>query len=165
MAEPSGRSELDRLVDVNANMLVENGGVFTATFQGQLSVLDWENGRPYWSKDLSSHQTISSYLGTLFVADDEGLVRAAEQRSGSFLWQQDKLYGRRLTGTVVQDGLVAVGDFEGYLHWMDADTGELVARYHHDGDPFAGTPVVYDEVLYALSADGKLAAYRLEERD
>ena len=74
VAEPSGRSELDRLVDVNANMLVENGGVFTATFQGQLSVLDWENGRPYWSKDLSSHQTISSYLGTLFVADDEGLV-------------------------------------------------------------------------------------------
>ena len=91
VAEPSGRSELDRLVDVNANMLVENGGVFTATFQGQLSVLDWENGRPYWSKDLSSHQAISSYLGTLFVADDEGLVRAAEQRSGSFLWQQDKL--------------------------------------------------------------------------
>ena len=165
VAEPSGRSELDRLVDVNANMLVENGGVFTATFQGQLSVLDWENGRPYWSKDLSSHQTISSYLGTLFVADDEGLVRAAEQRSGSFLWQQDKLYGRRLTGTAVQDGLVVVGDFEGYLHWMDADTGELVARYRHDRDGFSSTPVVVDDVLYALSADGKLAAYRIEADD
>ena len=165
VAEPSGRSELDRLVDVNANMLVENGGVFTATFQGQLSVLDWENGRPYWSKDLSSHQTISSYLGTLFVADDEGLVRAAEQRSGSFLWQQDKLYGRRLTGTAVQDGLVVAGDFEGYLHWMDADTGELVARYRHDRDGFSSTPVVVDDVLYALSADGKLAAYRIEADD
>ena len=150
-------------MDVNANMLVENGGVFTATFQGQLSVLDWENGRPYWSKDISSHQTISSYLGTLFVADDEGLVRAAEQRSGSFLWQQDKLYGRRLTGTAVQDGLVVVGDFEGYLHWMDADTGELVARYRHDRDGFSSTPVVVDDVLYALSADGKLAAYRIED--
>ncbi|MCQ6261275.1 outer membrane protein assembly factor BamB [Alloalcanivorax profundimaris] len=165
VAEPTGRSELDRLVDVDSSLLVENGGVFTATFQGKLAVLDWENGRPYWNKDLSSHQELSSYLGSLFVSDSDGLVRAAEQRSGSFLWQQDKLYGRRLTGTVVQDGLVAVGDFEGYLHWMDADTGELVARYHHDGDPFAGTPVVYDEVLYALSADGKLAAYRLEERD
>ena len=165
VAEPSGRSELDRLVDVNANLLVENGGVFTATFQGQLSVLDWENGRPYWSKDISSHQVISSYLGTLFVADDEGLVRAAEQRSGSFLWQQDKLYGRRLTGTAVQDGLVVVGDFEGYLHWMDTDTGELVARYRHDRDGFSSTPVVVDDVLYALSADGKLAAYRIEADD
>ncbi len=163
VAEPTGRSELDRLVDVNANLLVENGGVFTATFQGQLSVLDWENGRPYWSKDISSHQPISSRLGTLFVADEEGLVRAAEQRSGSFLWQQDKLYGRRLTGTAAQGDLVAVGDFEGYLHWMDADTGKLVARYRHDRDGFASTPIVVDDVLYALSADGKLAAYRIEE--
>lgn len=165
VAEPSGRSELDRLVDVNANLLVENGGVFTATFQGQLSVLDWEDGRPYWSKDISSHQAISSHLGTLFVADDEGLVRAAEQRSGSFLWQQDKLYGRRLTGTAAQGGLVVVGDFEGYLHWMDGETGELVARYRHDRDGFASTPIVVDDVLYALSADGKLAAYRIEADD
>ncbi|MFP1681021.1 outer membrane protein assembly factor BamB [Alloalcanivorax sp. C16-1] len=165
VAEPTGRSELDRLVDVDSSLLVENGGVFTATFQGKLAVLDWENGRPYWAKDISTHQEISSYLSTVFVADSEGLVRGAEQRSGTFLWQQDKLYGRRLTGTAVQNGLVVVGDFEGYLHWMDSETGELVARYRDNRDGFADTPVVYDDVLYALSADGKVAAYRIEERD
>jgi outer membrane protein assembly factor BamB len=165
IAEPSGRSELDRLVDVDSSLIVENGGVFTATFQGKIGVLDWENGRPYWSKDISTHQVLSSDLNTLFVADSEGLLRGVEQRSGTFLWQQDKLYGRRLTGTAVHDGLVVVGDFEGWLHWMDPDTGKLVARYRHDRDGFAATPVVYDDVLYALSADGKLAAYRVEEKD
>jgi len=165
VAEPTGRSELDRLVDVDSSLLVENGGVFTATFQGKLAVLDWDNGRPYWAKDISTHQEISSYLSTVFVADSEGLVRGAEQRSGTFLWQQDKLYGRRLTGTAVQDGLVVVGDYEGYLHWMDSETGELVARYRDNRSGFADTPVVYDDVLYALSADGKLAAYKVEARD
>ncbi len=63
-------------VPVALNSLAPSASL--STFQGQLSVLDWENGRPYWSKDLSSHQTISSYLGTLFVADDEGLVALRE---------------------------------------------------------------------------------------
>ncbi|ASK33203.1 outer membrane protein assembly factor BamB (plasmid) [Alcanivorax sp. N3-2A] len=165
IAEPVGRSELDRLVDVDSSLIVENGGVFTATFQGKIGVLDWENGRPYWSKDISTHQVLSSDMDKLFVADADGLVRGVEQRSGTFLWQQDKLYGRRLTGTAVQNGLVVVGDFEGWLHWLDPETGKLVARYHHDRDGFAAGPVVYDDVLYALSADGKLAAYRIEADD
>lgn len=165
MAEPVGRSELDRLVDVDSSLIVENGGVFTATFQGKIGVLDWENGRPYWSKDISTHQVLSSDLERLFVADSEGLVRAVEQRSGTFLWQQDKLYGRRLTGTAVQDGLVVVGDFEGWLHWLDPETGEFVARYHHARDGFSFAPVAYDDVLYVLSSGGKLAAYKVDKKD
>ncbi|MHA7915687.1 outer membrane protein assembly factor BamB [Alloalcanivorax xenomutans] len=165
VAEPTGRSELDRLVDINTSLIVENGGVFTATFQGKVAVLDWENGRPYWAKDISSHQRLSSDLGTLFVSDDQGLVRGVDQRSGTFLWQQDKLYGRRLTGTAVQDDLVVVGDYEGYLHWMDQSDGKLVARYRHRGKPIVSAPIRHDDVIYVLGSEGRLAAYRLEARD
>lgn len=161
IAEPTGRSELDRLVDIDGNLIVEGGGVFAAAFQGKVAVADQENGRPYWAKDMSSAQVISvSGDGHLFVADDKGVVRAVDQRSGSVLWQQDKLYGRRLTGTAYQDGLVVIGDYEGYLHWLDGDDGSIVARKRHDRDGFAGTPVSYEDVLYVLSYDGKLAAYR-----
>lgn len=163
VAEPTGRSELDRLVDVDSSLIVRNGGVFTATFQGQVAVLDWDNGRPYWSKKLSTHQVISTALGALFVATSDGLVRAVDMRGGNFLWQQDKLYGRRLTGTAVQSGLVVVGDYEGWLYWMDPTSGKLVARYHHDRDGFSSAPVVYDDVLYALSGDGELAAYKISK--
>lgn len=113
VAEPKGRSELDRLVDVDSSLIVSNGGVFTAAFQGNIVVLDWSNGRPYWSQALSTHQVLSHGGGSIFVATSDGLVRAIDMRSGSFLWQQDKLHGRRLTGTVVQNGLVVIGDYEG----------------------------------------------------
>ncbi|EKF75673.1 hypothetical protein A11A3_02352 [Alcanivorax hongdengensis A-11-3] len=164
IAEPKGRSELDRLVDVDGNLIVDGGGVFAVTFQGSVGVVDQDNGRPYWNKDMSSAQIISANDGRLFVADEKGVVRALDQRTGSILWEQDKLYGRRLTGTAVQGNLVAVGDYEGYLHWMDTADGTLVARKRHDHDGFAGTPVVYQGVLYALSADGKLSAYSMKPR-
>jgi len=165
VAEPKGRSELDRLVDVDSSLIVSNGGVFTATFQGDIAVLDWDNGRPYWSKEISTHQVLSHDASTIYVATTDGMVRAVDMRSGSFLWQQDKLYGRRLTGTAVQDGLVVVGDYEGWLYWMDPTSGKLVARYHHDRDGFSASPVVYDDVLYALSGDGELAAYTIAKDD
>ncbi|MGB2246283.1 MAG: outer membrane protein assembly factor BamB [Alcanivorax sediminis] len=165
IAEPTGRSELDRLVDVDGNLVVEGGGVFAVSFQGKVGVLDKDTGRQYWDKAMSSATAISTNgAGSLFVADDVGVVRAVDQRGGTVLWQQDKLYGRRLTGTAYQDGLVAVGDFEGYIHWLNADDGSIVARKRHDSDGFAGTPVAYDDVLYVIGFDGKLSAYRLVPR-
>ncbi len=165
IAEPTGRSELDRLVDVDGSLVVEGGGVFAVSFQGKVGVLDKDIGRQYWDKAMSSATAIStSGAGSLFVADDVGVVRAVDQRGGTVLWQQDKLYGRRLTGTAYQDGLVAVGDFEGYIHWLNADDGSIVARKRHDRDGFAGTPVAYDDVLYVIGFDGKLSAYRLVPR-
>lgn len=165
IAEATGRSELDRLVDVDGNLIVEGGGVFAVSFQGKIGVLDQDTGRQYWDKTMSSANVISSSgEGVLFVADDVAVVRAVDQRGGAVMWKQDKLYGRRLTGTAYQDGLVAVGDFEGYLHWLKADDGSLVASKRHDGDGFAGTPVAYEDVLYVVGFDGKLSAYQLSPR-
>lgn len=165
VAEPSGRSELDRLVDVDNNLIVEGGGVFASTFQGKLAVLDARAGRPFWDKDLSTYTPMAASSGVLFLADDEGHLYGVEQRSGSVLWRQQELYGRELVGTAVHNGLVVSGDFEGYLHWLDSVDGAFVARRRHDRSGFAGVPVVHDNTLYVLARDGNLAAYQLEARD
>jgi outer membrane protein assembly factor BamB len=165
VAEPTGRSELDRLVDVDANLVVSDGAVFAATFQGKLAVVDLNNGRPYWKRDMSTHVAMDLGSSALFVADDESRVHAIQQRTGDTLWRQDKLRGRRLAGVVVHQQLPVTGDQDGYLHWLDASSGQPVARRRHGGDGFAGAPVVRDAVLYVLGRDGALAAYRLEPKD
>lgn len=165
VAEPSGRSELDRLVDIDGSLIVEAGGVFAATYQGKLAVLDEETGRPFWDKDLSVYRSMDSDSGVLFIADDVSRVWAVDQRSSSALWKQEGLYGRQSNGVAIHDDLVVTGDSEGYLHWMESADGHFVARYRHDRDGFAGPLLVRAGVLYALSADGRLAAYRLEPRD
>lgn len=165
VAEPTGRSELDRLVDVDGSLIVEGGAVFAATFQGKLAVMDQDSGRVFWDKDMSVYRAMDSEDGTLYLSDALSRVHAVDQRASSTLWKQDGLYGRGSTGVVVQDGLVVTGDQDGYLHWMDPADGRFVARRRHDRDPFAGSLLERAGVLYALSADGRLAAYRLVPRN
>lgn len=164
VAEPTGRSELDRLIDIDGNLILENGGLFVATFQGKLAVLDEETGRIFWDIDISNANIMASLDGSLFIADNQGVVRAIDQRSGNEIWKQEGLIARQLTGTAIHDGLVVVGDRKGYLHWLDPQTGDFVARRRHDPDGFAAPPMVYDDVLYAISRDGEIAAYRLKAK-
>jgi outer membrane protein assembly factor BamB len=162
VAEPTGRSELDRLVDIDGNLILQNGGLFVVTFQGKAAVLDEDTGRIFWDIDMSSANHMSALGGTLFIADQAGVVWGIDQRSGNALWKQEGLIARRLTGTVTHGGLVVVGDRQGYLHWLDPQTGAFVARRRHDPDGFAATPMVYGDVLYAVSGDGEVAAYQLK---
>lgn len=164
VAEPQGRSELERLVDINNNLIVEGGGVFASSYQGSVSVLDEESGQPYWRKDMSTFDTMDSYLGVLYVADSKGNVWAIDQRTGDSLWKQDLLYGRDLTGVAVQDGQVVVGDKKGYLHWIDGDSGHITARRRHHRKGFAAAPVSTGDVLYVYGRKGRLSAYELIPR-
>lgn len=165
VAEPTGRSELDRLVDADTNLLVADGAVFAATFQGKLAAMDFNSGRPYWKRDMSTHVVMDLGPEALFVADDESRVHAVQRRTGDTLWRQKKLRGRRLVGVAFHQRWPVTGDREGYLHWLDADSGKPVARRRHERNGFAGAPIVYDDTLYVLGRDGALSAYRVEPKD
>lgn len=163
VAMPTGTSELDRLVDIDNNLIVDQGGLFAATYQGKVAVMDAQQGQLFWGRDISTYTPMSSRLSTLFVAGADGDVTAVNERDGAFTWQQKALHGRHLVGTVIQAGKVVTGDFEGWLYWLDPTDGRLLAR-KHVADAFAGAPVVYDDVLYVLADNGKLSAYTIEAK-
>lgn len=164
VAEPTGRSELERLVDISNNLIVEGGGVFASSFQGQVAVLDADGGRPFWGREMSTFGFMSSSAGNLYLSDSESHVWAIDQRSGEDLWKQDALYGRELTGTAVQRGQVVVGDKRGWLHWIDGVSGHITARRKHHRSGFASAPVVRDGIVYVYGRSGRLAAYELRPR-
>jgi len=164
VAEPVGRSELERLVDINNNLIVEGGGVFASSYQGSVTVLDERNGQQYWRKDMSTFGVMASSYGVLYLADGTGHVWAIDQRSGDSLWKQDILYGRGLTGVAVQSDQVVVGDSDGYLHWFDGVTGHITARTRHQRHGFAAAPVSHNDVLYVYGKKGRLTAYELQPK-
>lgn len=155
-----GRSELERMVDIDGELAYDRGEVFAAAFNAQVVGVSLDGGRPLWNRELSSYAGVALSNQTLFVADRDGVLWALDRNSGAALWKQDALQYRWLTTPAVHGSHVVVGDLEGYLHWFDVDSGQPAARQRLDRKPIRATPQVNGDLLYAVSIDGTLGAYR-----
>jgi outer membrane protein assembly factor BamB len=164
IAEPTGKSELDRLVDVAGDFLLEGDALLAATFQGRLVSLDLRSGQLTWQQPLSTFRPLASSGSEVFVVDADSRLLVFRVGDGVALWRSEALLGRRLSGAAVLDDWLLVGDYEGYLHVFRRDTGEIVGRRRIDDEGLAAQPVVAEGRAYVLGRGGKLAALSVEPR-
>jgi len=160
LASPHGRTELDRLVDIDSAVRVAGDNVFAAGFQGRTAMLALDSGQIWWAHDMSSYRGLAVDEDNLYVTQSDGIVVALRQRDGSELWRNQKLKLRRLSTPVLTSTAVAVADFQGYLHWLDKTTGELVARERVAKERISNSPVSVGDTVVVLTDRGKLAAFR-----
>ncbi|OGT29128.1 MAG: outer membrane protein assembly factor BamB [Gammaproteobacteria bacterium RBG_16_51_14] len=159
VAVAGGRSELERMVDIDAEPLVADGIIYVATYQGKLAAVALSSGDILWTRDISSYAGISVDSSNLYITDDNSHVWALERQTGVSVWKQEKLAARAATGPANIGAFVVVGDLEGYLHWMDKNTGEFVARIQVADEKIITPPIVTDNILYAYTSGGTLGAY------
>jgi outer membrane protein assembly factor BamB len=164
VSAPSGRTEIDRLVDIDSAVAVTEGEVFAVGFQGRAAMIDRESGQLWWARDLSSHRGLALGRESLFVSDSEGAVVALSRRDGTERWRQGALRLRRLSPPVVDGEAVVVADFEGYLHWLDAGSGEFLARTRGPGARVGNPMRSADGLLLVQDDEGSVAAYRARPR-
>jgi len=160
VSTPRGRSELERLADIDAAVRVAGDEVYAVGYQGRIAMIARDSGQIWWTRDLSSYRDIGMDDSQLYVATSDGDVVALRRRDGGVVWQQTGLKRRGLGAPVVHGGAVAVGDFDGYLHWMDRDSGRFVARARPGNTRFATTPIVIDDRLFVIDDGGEIAAFR-----
>jgi outer membrane protein assembly factor BamB len=157
---PRGRSELERLADIDAAVRVAGDEVYAIGYQGRLAMIALDTGQIWWARELSSYRDIAMDESQLYVSTSDGDVVALRRRDGGVVWQQTGLKRRGLGAPVVHGGAVVVGDFDGYLHWMDRETGRFVARSRPGSARFAATPVVIGDRLFVIDEGGKVVAFR-----
>src|ERR1700723_2575270 len=161
LASPHGRTELDRLVDIDSAGRGVGDNVFAAGFQGRTAMLALDSGQLWWSHDMSSYRGLSVDEDNLYVTESDGTVVAMRQRDGAEVWRNDKLKRRGLSTPVVTSSAIAVADFQGYLHWLDKNTGELVARERvAKKQRVSNPPAGSGDTVVVLTDAGTLAAYR-----
>jgi outer membrane protein assembly factor BamB len=161
LASPHGRTELDRLVDIDSAVRVVGENVFAAGFQGRTAMLALDSGQLWWSHDMSSYRGLSVDQDNLYVTESDGTVVAMRQRDGAEVWRNEKLKRRGLSTPVVTSTAIAVADYQGYLHWLDKNTGELVARERiAKKQRVSNPPVGAGDTVVVLTDAGTLAAYR-----
>jgi outer membrane protein assembly factor BamB len=160
LASPHGRTELDRLVDSDSAVHAVGDNVFATGYQGRTAMLALDSGQIWWGHDMSSYKGLAVDDDNLYVTQSDGVVVGLRQRDGSELWRNQKLRMRRLSTPALTSTAVVVADFQGYVHWLDKTTGELVARERIDKKRITTTPVAVGDTVVVLSDDGKLAAFR-----
>jgi outer membrane protein assembly factor BamB len=153
-----GRTELERLNDIDAPVKVVGEEVFVAGFQGRAAMLALDSGQIWWTRDLSSYRGVDVDEEQMYVSTSQGELVALKRRTGVEVWRNDSLKRRSLSAPAVVGDYVAVADLEGYVHWFDRATGAVAARAKTSGDRVTNAPLSVDGNLYVISDRGDIVA-------
>lgn len=162
VALPGGRTELERLVDIDGQLLLKNDVLYVAAFQGRIAGLSPDNGRILWQRDASSYTGLAQGFGNAYVSLAGGEVEAVDERSSGTMWSNQKLLRRQLSGPALLSSNVAVADFKGYLHLLSQVDGRFVARKRIDRKGVRAQPLVVGNWMYLYGNSGKLVAITIK---
>lgn len=162
IGSPSGRTELDRITDVDAALLADGPYLCAASFAGEIACVDSDSGEPQWRRSIKSYSGMDIAGNLIVITDEAGVVWALDARSGAAAWKQEGLQYRKLSAPIAFKDFIVVGDFEGYLHWLNPRDGKLVGRSYASWSdtPIRAPMVAGDDLLYVMNTDGKIVAVK-----
>ena len=161
VADPRGRSELERLADVDTEAVIAGGVVYAASYERAVAAFDAETGRPLWRRNIASRTGLAADADLVYVADTGGSVQALDRVSGAGVWTEASLAGRAPAWPVVHGAYVAVTDIEGYVHWLRREDGRPAARTRSSEGRLAGPPARHGDALVTYWGRGRLNAFRV----
>jgi len=153
-----GRTELERLNDIDAAVKVVGDDVFVAGYQGRAAMLAIDSGQVWWTHEVSSYRGVDVDDEQMYVATSLGELIALKRRSGAEVWRNETLKNRGLSAPAVVGDFVAVADLEGYVHYFDRVTGTPAGRAKTSGDRVTNSPLVVNGILYVISDKGDVTA-------
>lgn len=162
---PGGRTELERLADIDAPARVAGDDVFVVGFQGRVAMLALDSGQIWWARDASSYRGFVMDTSNIYLTNADGVVVALRRSDGAVQWEQSGLRRRALTApTLDGDDALVVGDFEGYVHWLDKRTGDIIARQKTDGSRVTNSGVSADGRVFVQTDAGRLVAFHSQPK-
>lgn len=161
VAEPDGRSELERMADVDGPAVLDNTTLYATSYKNHTVAIDGPSGQLMWDRENGGPRGLGVSSSAVIVTDPSGHVWGLDRNTGGSLWQQNGLAYRKVTAPAVQGDYAVVGDFEGNLHWLRLNDGAFAARAKLGG-AITGQPAVADGILVVQTEDGQLAAFALQ---
>jgi outer membrane protein assembly factor BamB len=160
VAPSRGRTELERLVDIDSAVKVYDNYVYAVGFQGRVAMLAIDTGQIWWAQDASSYRGLAVDEDNVYISTAEGEVVAMKRTAGTEVWRQKALAHRGLSAPVLTADGVAVADFKGYVHWLDKSTGALAGRAQAGGERISNPPVEADGRVLVINDEGKLTEFK-----
>jgi outer membrane protein assembly factor BamB len=161
LTPPTGRSDLDRLADVDGAMAAVGQDVYATGYHGRVASLAVESGQVLWAREISGLPGLAADWNNIYLIGEEGELLALRRRNGEDIWRQEALIRREPTAPVALGTAVVVGDFEGYVHFFNNFDGRPVARVRVGKGMISHAPVVIGGRLFVQSESGTLSAFTI----
>lgn len=165
VAISQGRSEIERIVDVDGTMELAGNELYAASYQGRVVAIDVVSGRKMWQQDVSSFSGVSQGFGNIYVSDEDGTLTAYLRNGQGVRWTQGALGYRELSRPTPVSSYVAVGDFEGIVHIISQVDGQFAGRVKVDGNGTRADMLSDGNILYVYGNGGKLVAYEITAKN
>jgi outer membrane protein assembly factor BamB len=163
VAQPKGVTEIERIADITSLPVVDGPLVYAIAYQGKIAAVDRISGRVVWSRDISSLSGISIEDGRIFVSHALGSVYSLDYTTGKTFWRQAALKNRQLSAPVPMGSLVAVGDLEGYVHFLSRDDGAVSSRVRTGNSPLMPIMAqINSTTVLAQARDGGIYAIKIK---
>lgn len=162
VAVPEGEYDIDRVIDVDGDLLLDGGRVLAASYQGNLMAFEVTTGRIVWGMEASSYHGMARGFGNIYYVDDRSKVFAIRDNSEDIVWENEDLIYRRLTAPTPIGNYLAVADYEGYVHLLSQIDGRIVGRVQTDGDGVRSNLLESNGRLYVFGNSGRLSAFQLQ---
>ena len=162
IAPPRGRTEIERLIDIDSEPKVFGDTLYLAAYRGNVAAINMRDGNLLWTRSLSSYAGLDVDARQVYLSDDTDSVLALDRGNGGTLWKQSELSGRRLSAPAATNDYVVVGDYEGYLHWLSKDSGRIVGRVRAASKGIVAPPVAAGNIVFVYGQGGALSAFRAE---
>ena len=160
---PSGRTEVERLADVDGQFIVRDSIVYAVSFQGRLVAVQATSGDLLWSRELSGFQALAIDQDAIYLTAEKSHLWSIDRRTGTAFWKQDVLHARRITAPAIIGDYLVVVDLEGYQHWLRKSDGKLVGRIQVTPARAYAQPLVWRNQVLTLDRDGLLASVSLQQ--
>ena len=158
ISAPSGRTEIERLVDVDGRFVLSNGVIYVASFQGRLAAIQAVSGDLLWSREFSTYQSIAIDDDALYLSADNSHLWSIDRRTGTAFWKQDVLHARKITAPAIFGDNLVVADLDGYLHWFSKGEGTLLGIIRTSYTRNYVQPVTWRNSVITLDKQGLIAS-------
>jgi outer membrane protein assembly factor BamB len=155
---PTGRTEVERLIDLDGRFVLRDGVIYAVSFQGHLAAVQAVSGDILWSRKFSSFQAIAIDDTALYLSSDDSDLWSIDRRTGSAFWKQDVLHARKITAPSLIDDKLVVSDYQGYLHWFDKSDGKLLGRIRTTEERNYVQPQIWGKSVVTLDKSGFLVS-------
>ncbi|MCH6564655.1 MAG: outer membrane protein assembly factor BamB [Proteobacteria bacterium] len=163
VSRPTGRTEIERLVDLDGQFILRDGIIYISSYQGRLAAIQAIDGNLLWSRKFSSYQSIVADQDALYLSSDNSHIWSIDRRTGSAFWKQEALHARKITAPLLIDDKLVVADLEGYVHWLDKSDGTLRGRVRPTSSRHIAQPLVWDNRIMVIDSEGILSSLYLKK--